>query len=694
MMTVAQGMAQGVVTITDAKEMANLAYKTQYIEDPEGKLTIQDFLQPKMPLPLKPVNNEAINFGITSSFFWLKVNLRNQTDAPLLVKLDLHSLKDILLYETRNGRIVSQFHSGGWMPFEHRAVQATAFIFPLSVPKDSTSTLYLRVQHNRGTEFFFSAGTMMAFYHDLGESNLLHGVYYGFMLLMILYNLFIYFSLRDSSYLYYVLYISLMGLLNATLNGHAFHYLWPLWPGLNNYEDITAALVGMAGILFAGKFLNIRKNAPLFYQLFGVLLVAYIISIGIIVSRNFMLGTIVVEVISLVLVVSFFFAAYFVLKRGYKPAKFFLIAWTLLLLSVIVFILKDFDLLPYTNFTMNALQIGSGLEALLLSMALADRINVYKQEKEQAQLDTLHSLEENRKLITEQNLLLEKRVEERTTELKRTNGELVTALRNLKEMQAQLVQREKMASLGELTAGIAHEIQNPLNFVNNFSEVSTEITDELKAELEKGGSDLAKELTNNLKGNLEKILFHGKRADSIVKSMLEHSRINSGKWEAVDLNALVDEYLRLSYHGLRAKDKNFTAVLETHFDESIGKVAVAPHDLGRVLINLFNNAFYSVMEKMRLQNGQFQPVISVYTKRTDDTVSISIRDNGVGIPEHVQGKIYQPFFTTKPAGEGTGLGLSLSYDIVTKQHGGNLTMDTEEGNYAEFTVQLPINKEA
>ncbi|HET6768088.1 MAG TPA: ATP-binding protein [Chitinophagaceae bacterium] len=269
-------------------------------------------------------------------------------------------------------------------------------------------------------------------------------------------------------------------------------------------------------------------------------------------------------------------------------------------------------------------------------------------------------------------------------------------LTDLKQAQTQLVQSEKMASLGELTAGIAHEIQNPLNFVNNFSDVSNELLEEMKTELEKGNADDAMAIVEDIKQNLEKILHHGKRADAIVKGMLQHSRISSGQKEPTDINMLADEYLRLAFHGLRAKDKSFNAKFETEFDNSIGKINIIPQDIGRVILNLINNAFYAVTEKKKtpqLPKGgaPYEPVVTVTTKKDNGKIEITVKDNGNGIPQKVLDKIFQPFFTTKPTGQGTGLGLSLSYDIITKGHGGELKVETKEGEGSEFVIQLPTN---
>jgi len=293
--------------------------------------------------------------------------------------------------------------------------------------------------------------------------------------------------------------------------------------------------------------------------------------------------------------------------------------------------------------------------------------------------ETIEELEQKRKAIEETNAALEKSLEE------------------LKATQVQLIQSEKMASLGELTAGIAHEIQNPLNFVNNFSEVCNELIEEMREQMENENAEEAKAIANEIKMSLEKINLHGKRADGIVKSMLQHSRTSTGKKEPTDINVLADEYLRLAYHGLRAKDKSFNAALKTDYDENIGLIKIVSQDIGRVILNLITNAFYAVMEKKKLQpearlpDGQgYEPTVAVSTKKIDNKIIINVKDNGTGIPQKALDKIFQPFFTTKPTGQGTGLGLSLSYDIVTKGHGGELKVETKEGEYTAFSVILPV----
>jgi signal transduction histidine kinase len=289
---------------------------------------------------------------------------------------------------------------------------------------------------------------------------------------------------------------------------------------------------------------------------------------------------------------------------------------------------------------------------------------------------------------------LEVQVAERTAELTKQKEELEHALHDLKSTQTQLIQAEKMASLGELTAGIAHEIQNPLNFVNNFSEVNRELIEELRGERRKTESErnalMEEEILNDLEQNLEKINHHGKRAEAIVKGMLQHSRVSTGQKEPSHINALADEYLRLSYHGMRAKDKTFNATLQTDFNDAIGKIKVIPQDIGRVFLNIYNNAFYAVSQRRKAETaGAYEPMVSVSTKKENDKVVIVVRDNGNGISQKVVDKIFQPFFTTKPTGQGTGLGLSLSYDAI-KAHGGEIKVESKEGEGSAFIVELPI----
>jgi len=328
----------------------------------------------------------------------------------------------------------------------------------------------------------------------------------------------------------------------------------------------------------------------------------------------------------------------------------------------------------------------SGMVLLFTSFLIVFVVSQRKKLQYHKDLLALH--EEQQQILTQQNILLEERVEERTTELVFQKNELQKSLHELNLAQSQLIQKEKMASLGELTAGIAHEIQNPLNFVNNFSDVTIELVDELCSELKEVDVEEAMLIADSIKQTLEKINQHGKRADNIVKGMLEHSRVDTGQKEPTDINKLASESLRLSYNTFCAKDNIFTASCETFFDDSIDHVAVVPQAVKRVFINLFNNAFYSVREKKKRLGESYDPVVSVTTKKSDNNLLIIVSDNGTGISNQILQKIFQPFFTTKPTGEGTGLGLSLSYDVI-KAHGGELNVESVEGERTSFSISLP-----
>jgi signal transduction histidine kinase len=375
---------------------------------------------------------------------------------------------------------------------------------------------------------------------------------------------------------------------------------------------------------------------------------------------------------------------------SYRPARTMLFGVVIIWLKWVVkvgLLLGNYQLRPpYADYfiTWGKLTTVAGIAAFTLAYNQKRTIQKeQKQREEEAQA---------RELVAAQNAELERLVAERTAALTQQSEELREALDELQTTQNQLIQAEKMASLGELTAGIAHEIQNPLNFVNNFAEVSSELLDELADEQAKPTPDLALEtdLLTDLAQNLQKITHHGQRAASIVRGMLEHSRASTGERTLTDLNALCDEYLRLAYHGLRAKDKSFNATLQTDFAPVLPLVEAVGQDLGRVLLNLFTNAFYAVRQRQLAAPPAYAPTVSVRTAREGDEVVVRVRDNGTGIADDVQQKIFQPFFTTKPSGEGTGLGLSLSYDIVVQGHGGTLEVESQEGDYTEFVVRLPF----
>jgi len=378
-----------------------------------------------------------------------------------------------------------------------------------------------------------------------------------------------------------------------------------------------------------------------------------------------------------------------------------MLLWSAILLALLLYIKKEPDFKPQTPFVFSHYPlVAAGFITGLTELAAKDFYKEYDNYFQLVYFGTFiwifarmaasKKQEEQLRIIGQRKTELEILVAERTAEITRQKDELQETVKELQSTQAQLIQQEKLASLGELTAGIAHEIQNPLNFVNNFAEVSAELIDEMAEEIAKGDTEEVLAIAADIRQNLEKIRHHGQRADGIVKGMLQHSRASNNVKEPTNINTLASEYLRLAYHGLRAKDKTFNAELVTNFEEDMPLVDVISQDVGRVMLNLFTNAFYAVQQKQRKSGPDYKPTVSITTLKKGDMLEIKVRDNGTGIPDTIKDKIMQPFFTTKPTGEGTGLGLSLSYDIIVKGHGGNIDIQTEEGEFTEFTLSVPV----
>jgi two-component system, NtrC family, sensor kinase len=451
--------------------------------------------------------------------------------------------------------------------------------------------------------------------------------------------------------------------------------IWTLVFALFNYLSTSVTVIIIARI-FKNK---ISKGLKIFLALYllSVLVNVFLASIIILIA-----GYLAAIAVSLWLIIFSW--------KTLKGAQWAIVAGLLIRIGFIlvcIFMLIIYKTPPFPNFYFIITGVVLSFEIFLL-IYVAFRFKEIIREVQQQAAQLLKLSEEKREQAEQQQKILQEEVNKQTAEIR-------TTLEDLKSTQSQLIQSEKMASLGELTAGIAHEIQNPLNFVNNFSEVSNELIDEMMQEVAKGNYDQVKAIADDVKQNLEKINHHGKRADGIVKGMLQHSRSSSATKEPADINKLADEYLRLAYHGLRAKDKTFNATMKTDYDETIGYIDIIPQDIGRVILNLITNAFYAVTEKKKAPQSPpagggvpYEPIVSVSTKKDADKILISVKDNGNGIPQKVLDKIFQPFFTTKPTGQGTGLGLSLSYDIV-KTHGGELIVETKEGEGSEFVIVLP-----
>ena len=529
------------------------------------------------------------------------------------------------------------------------------------------------------------------------------GIYVGIVVVMLLYNLVIYFLTRDKSYLFYILYLLFLGLAQAALFGYTDRYLFANFPLLNSrFAVLSGALVGIASVFFIINFLRLKQKAPLFHKLMLAIVVLDLIGITLLFIGFETIAYNWVNFVALggsILAIS---AAVKLARAGYKPANFFLIAWSIFLISVIIFALKDFEILPYNPLFRRSMLFGSSVEIVLLSVALADRINQLRREKEHSQAKALEMAKENEKIIREQNVELERRVDSRTMELQEANEELQVTLDNLKETQSQLVDSEKMASLGQLTAGIAHEINNPINFIaSNIKPLKLDLSEiyEIVAGFEALDDNCSSEDLAKAKAKLEEFDYDflkteieslvsgisdgAVRTSEIVLGLRNFSRLD----EDVVKKASPNEGLESTLVLLRNKTKDLIEVIED-YDPKVGEIDCYPGKLNQTFMNILNNGIYAVNEKE--YEGDEKPTITIRTeKENSEWVNIYLGDNGIGMDENTKKKIFEPFFTTKDVGEGTGLGMSIVFKII-ERHGGSLTVNSEPGKGTEFKISLPV----
>jgi signal transduction histidine kinase len=657
------------VIIDSYQSIQELPQPEWIIKEGDTPLTIQDLLNGDIKdgqvLEIKP--NEIIIDQFEK--YWFAIDFISEVDLHnWLLHVEnkytgfgfSNNFSEIRSYTIQDGQLVGSGITGFFVPASERDFKSrdrhTQSLLNFNFDSGSRVTFWVHIKKNVTITATFPKLTIYDSSVSL-PTNILKDpffVFFGSFLVIWLLSLSMYFYLRDQTSLWFVIFLTaaLLQNLASWSSDPLTSLLYPENPGYGLYFGLVASVFNVVLCLqFSRVFANLSKNHRKLdkFMLAGIL-VLFSAGFLLIVSIPF-------ESVSFSAVYLPIFGGIYLLSGiSYLSLKEPLSR--IIGLALLLFIIPQFVPFPFEG--AKYLPI-SGL-LFTVTIGVGYRIRTLFQERLQAE-------KEKKDLLIHQNTLLEKQVADRTVELN-------NSLNNLKSTQAQLIQSEKMASLGELTAGIAHEIQNPLNFVNNFSEVSSELLDEMNDELDKGDIEEAKVISKDIKQNLEKINHHGKRADAIVKGMLEHSRSSTGEKVPTDINVLADEYLRLSYHGLRAMDKNFNADYKTDFDPNLPKVNVVPQDIGRVLLNIINNAFQAIKndelspDSYRDKNDEFKPLVTVSTKNLGDKIEISVRDNGPGIPDQIKEKIFQPFFTTKPTGQGTGLGLSLSYDIV-KAHGGN-----------------------
>ncbi len=658
------------VLLTDTTSLISIGKQIDMFEDPGGRLTLQQILSPEYQAQFKLSTQEVPNFGTKQTTVWCRIIIKNTSHTDWILNVDFPNLHSVTLFQPSGNNYIPE-ETGRTFPFSQRRIKNRSFLFSLNVDPGQEKEIYLRIE-NHICIFPLYIGNMTAISARQHPEDTLYGIFYGISFIILFYALVLFIAASELYYLYFFIQIIFFNLYVMIYSGQAAQWFPRFALPVIDYGTAIISIGIIFVYLFFNAVLKSKKKIPAASAIF--LISAFITAVAVLLYiAGFRPATTKINVVVSNTVFITAVVLCFYLKKekiillifvGFAIGFLVLIAWILMLQNIV----------PYTPFVNNLFMVQAMWWMIIFSFALGLNINNYIKEKYKAQKESLTYLKENEKLILHQNEMLEQKVEERTKELRET--------------QSQLIQSEKMASLGELTAGIAHEIQNPLNFVNNFSEVNTELIGEMKNELNEGNTKEAIVIANTIEENEQKINHHGKRADAIVKGMIQHSRTHSGQEELTNLNALADEYLRLSHHGLRAKDKNFNATIETDFDNSIDKINIIPQDIGRVLLNLYNNAFYAVAEKNKSQPEEYEPTVSVSTKRINDKVEITVKDNGNGIPTKAINKIFQPFFTTKPTGQGTGLGLSLSYDIV-QAHGGELNVQTKEGEGAEFIISLP-----
>lgn len=644
------------------------------------------------------------NLGISKNTFWIRFTVKNEFEnRRILLQLQYPIIDEIEFYSPNKKNEYSFIKAGELLPFDHREINNQNYLFYLDIPKGETYTYYMKVKSGEQIQLPLLIGAQQPIYEDLIQKDLVFGLYIGIILVMAIYNLFVYFTVRDRSYIYYVSYIISVGLTQAVLQGYGFKYLWPNTPWLVLQSTFLVPVFnGWTAIWFVKHFLNTKQNYPLGNKILNGIFVFYTICLVLSLMNQFYFAQSLVQLTASIGSLLTIYIAYKIGRQGYRPANYFLVAWTIFLLSVVVFVLRNFNILPYNDVTFYALQIGSALEVTLLSFALADKINIYRKEKEESQLQALRISQENEKIIREQNVMLEVKVEERTHELNLSNQELNTALTELKNAQTQLVDAEKMASLGQLTAGIAHEINNPINFVSsNIKPLRRDIED-IQALIAKYEGVIAEQamddkfeevkkfkkeldydyLTHEIDVLLKGMADGAGRTVEIVKGLKSFSRLDESDLKYANINEGIDSTLIILSSTFRGKINIVRDLGE------IPEIECFAGKLNQVFMNIINNAAQAVLTA---HANDDEGKVVIKTQPSGDGVSIHIIDNGVGMTEEVRSKIFDPFFTTKKAGEGTGLGLSIVYSII-ELHKGSIEVKSELGVGTEFIITLPLNQ--
>jgi signal transduction histidine kinase len=689
--------AVDTISVSDKMNERFIGSRVSVFTDSTGSMSVLDVLDKSFT----ENTTSVISFDPSQNAQWIKFNLKNGLNSSeVIIEIDYPILDYIALYEETDGKVRMIGKKGEYFSFDQRGNEYPGFLFKVNIPKGETKTYYIRAKSGEVINLPIFVGGNEDMMNTLTTRSLIYGIYAGVMLVMFFYNFFIYLTTRIRSYLYYVLYIAMVGLVQATLNGYTFRFFWPDSPEIAQHSlFVINALTALFSIIFFFEFVSIKRiSKPLYYIVIGSGSI-YLIELILVFSGNFNDAYSVMNMAALLLALSMLVSAIYAAFKRSRTAVYFSIAWGFFLTSVIIFVLKDSGVLEYNLFTANVLEYGSGLETIMLAFGLADYINVLRKQNEIAQKEALEVSKENERLIKRQNIVLEQKVQERTKELSLTNSELNEALDELKEAQTQLVEQEKMASLGQLTAGIAHEINNPINFVTaNINPLKRDVEDIIevleKYQSIKDGDDfevkideineLIKELeVDYLKEEINSLLKGidegARRTAEIVRGLKVFSRAEEQDIKKVDLLEGLESTITL----LNSTIKNEVEV-ERDF-ENIPKVECYAGKINQVFMNILSNAVHAVKsDKSRPEPGKIK--LKSYSKAND--VFIQIIDNGPGIDQEVINRVFEPFFTTKPVGEGTGLGLSITRSIIQK-HNGEIKVENNKDRGVTFTIKLP-----
>jgi signal transduction histidine kinase len=666
-----------------------------FLEDKNKSSSFKEILSSK---EFKPVASETPNFGMSDSDFWLKIVLKNTSNAPSLrLQVAQPSLDEIDFYHLqKNGALEVQF-GGEVAPFYSRHYFDPSYIYRIEIAPNQTEVYYLRVHSRDNLQVPIIVGRPESILQSNKVKDFVFGLFAGIMLVMFLYNAFLFVTVRDKTYFYYILYLGTVILTQLSIQGYTFQYLWPNSSFLAQWSPfLFSPAVGIASAYFLRVFLNTKQFTPKLDKGFIYFSVLYAVAVLCALVGKYSLSYLIITLCATVLSMYMLVTAAVIFKMDYKPARYFLVAWSMFLVGVTIYAMTNLGLLPTSSFTQYAMPVGAAAEVVLLSLALADRINVLKREKEQSQAEALRVSQQNQKLVSEQNVILEQKVHERTIELEETNEELNITLTYLKDTQTQLVNAEKMASLGQLTAGIAHEINNPINFVSanlkplrmDISEVFELVSkfEELKfddtlaeklkeVELFKNRIDLPylqKEIGSLLSG----IEDGATRTAEIVSGLRNFSRLDESDIKEANVNEGIESTLVL----LRSQLQDIEIV------KSLGELPMIecfPGKLNQVFMNILGNGIYAVNKK----EINAQKRLTIKTFMRDEKVVIMFEDNGIGMSQEVKEKIFEPFFTTKDVGEGTGLGMSIVFKIIESHHA-KMEVESEPGVGTKITLIL------